>query len=76
MTVARRSAAIFEQLRPSLLLVSANFGRILSDRLGQERTSLFGPQLCGKPLLCVRLPGLDRQAPRTAATGDLEGAAE
>ena len=57
MTVARRSAAIFELLR--LLLVSANFGRILSDRQGQERTSSFGPQLCGKPLLCERLPGLD-----------------
>ena len=43
----------------SLWTGSANFGRILSDRQGQERTSSFGPQLCGKPLLCVRLPGLD-----------------
>ena len=74
MTVARRSAAIFEQLR--LLLVSANFGRILSDRQGQERTSSFGPQLCGKPLYACVCPGWTRQAPRTAATGDLEGAAE
>ena len=59
MTVARRSAAIFEQLR--LLLVTANFGRILSDRLQcRGKNAPLGPQLLGgKPLLCVRLPGLD-----------------
>ena len=77
MTVARRSAAIFEQLR--LLLATANFGRILSDRQGQELENAplpLGRNWAGNPFYACVCPGWTRQAPRTAATGDLEGAAE
>ena len=79
MTVARRSAAIFEQLR---LLVTANFVRILSSCSSDRnpRTHLFlwaitGRETGRKATLGVRPPGLDRtqQAPRTAETSELEG---
>ena len=82
MTVARRSAAIFEQFR--LLLVSANFGRILSSSgpavfRPAGRTHLFLWAATGRETTSKRASaraGPRRRGPQRRVQGDLEGAAE